>query len=173
MMKRLLLATALSVSAMTATAAINSSYWTVNNNGLPVVQEDSGGLQFVVFETCNAGLHGITFYDAKMEYKGEGYTIAEMKLRVDKKTIHTFSDVDVLESEVKGAKYLLLVDDKVLSEMRAGNTMRIQYNGEHVETYSLIGFTRAVNDAPRPAWCDEPSDDDYFQDSKGNEYFRS
>lgn len=172
-MKHLLLATALTLATTTASAEVNNSYWTNNKHGLSMVQEDASGLQFASFETCGGDLHGITFYDADMTYKGEGYAVPEIKVRVDKETIHTFEQVEILKSEIKGIKYILLADNLLLAEMKAGNTMRVQYNGKHVETYSLIGFTRAVANAPRPSWCDEPSDNDYFQDSNGNEYFRS
>lgn len=167
-MKKLLLAVALVASTVT-NAEVNSSRWTVNDVGFPLVIEDKNGFQLAGYETCkNFGF--LTIFDGDVTYE-PNKVYGEIKIRVDRMTIHTFTDVEINKSESMGIKYHIPTSVQMRNEMEAGTTMRVQYNGNLVETYSLIGFTRAINAVPELDWCREGQD--YFQDSNGTDYFKS
>jgi len=169
-MKKLLLATALFASTVTQ-AEINSHRWTVNNGGLAIVQEDSAGLQYAAYERCS-DVGFITFYDGAQEYR-PNLQFNEIKIRVDRMEIHTFKNVEIFEGVNNGFKYHVLTPENLRAEMYKGTTMRVQYNGDVVETYSLIGFTQSVNSTQDLGFCgDDAPEKDYFTDN-GTNYFRS
>ena len=170
-MKKLLLAAAF-VAATANAAEINPNYWIVNDQNVPLVQEDREGLQLLSFERCGLG-GAITVYDGTIDYQ-PGKVFTEIKMRVDRASIHTFTDVVIDESVMGKVKAVMLADETFLKELEAGTTLRVQYNGKLVETYSLIGFVRTTLSAGTPDWCkDLNRGSDYFEDTNGTEYFRS
>lgn len=171
-MKRLLLATALTLATVTASAAeIRRDRWVLNDMNLPIVQEDSGS-QFLANPTCDG--NSLWLFDFDIEKSALGKSMS-FKIRVDKREIR----------EYKGAFYdhdgvprmVINIDEGLAEDLFLGNTLRIQWpaqgGGTIVETYSLIGFTATYRTAVKDCGSDWDPANDYFQTSNGDEYFRS
>jgi len=168
-MKRLLLAAALTLATATASAEIRSDRWTLNNKDMPVVKEDDGN-QFLANPTCDGNTLWLFDFDIDQSDLNRDITF---KIRVDKREIREYTGA--FHSHEGVPRMLIPVDRGLAEDLFMGNTLRIQWpaqgGGSIVETYSLIGFTATYQAAVKTCGWDE--EQDYFQTSDGNEYFRS
>lgn len=169
-MKHLLLATALTLATATAAnAELRRDRWTLNDQNLPMVQEDSGN-QFLANPTCDGNRLWLFDFDISKSDLGKPL---DFKIRVDKREIREYNGAFHSHQDVP--RMVIPIDAGLAEDLFMGNTLRIQWpavgGGSIVETYSLIGFTATYQTAVKDCGWDEGQD--YFQTSDGNEYFRS
>ena len=159
-----IIALSMALLAAPAMAADPNPYnWVLNDAGIPVIQEQRGGAQYLAIASCGFGdgdLRTITIYDGRVEFE-PGLVSNRIRFRVDKRDIFTSSQVEWNDFKGMGIKATIQLDDELLADMIKGSVLRIDFGSNVIERYNLKNFTRSLNDSSAPPYCSE----------RGNEYF--
>ena len=152
---------------------LNPYRWVNTNNGVPVIQEQDEGRQYLSVTSCGFGdgdFRALTLYDGAARYIPDR-VYREIQVRVDKGEIYKFYEVEI-EPFSTGIKANIPLDSSLLADMIGGIVMRVRYGNDIIERYNLEGFTRSLNNAVIPNWCREfERDNEYFREPSDRDYF--
>ena len=171
-MKYIALSIALLAAPVMAIAADPNPYkWVLNDAGIPVIQEQRGGPQYLAIASCGFGdgdLRTITIYDGQMDFE-PGLVSNRLRFRVDKNDIFESRQVDWYDFKGMGGQATIKLADELLADMIKGSVLRIDFGNNVVERYNLKNFTRSINNSSAPPYCSK-QDNEYFPETD-SDYF--
>jgi len=168
-MKTVLTSIALGLSLAASTAIAEVKEWHLNKQGVPIVAERTTNTKALAMFVCGEDPY-MALADEKIPASAINKPMT-FKARIDKLKIHDItSTVQNLFADVQGV--YILVDQQSLFEMSAGSNIRFQFeldNGNTlVETYSLMGFTKAIATAYENCPAAQ-AEEEFFPDSEKDE----
>jgi hypothetical protein len=167
-MKKLIFILTMLFSLIASAEKVNNTFWVENQEGLPMINAKNNAYAYASIAGCLDNELRLESYNLPVTSLR---SLIEGKIWVDSKKIKIFLGKFHLTGRY--SRMVLSVDNAFIDELRAGNTLYVQWpvpNGNlFIEKYSLLNVTKVLDIYTQKCVNEK---NDWFKGKKGTTYFK-